>query len=92
MGIFLLEWALVGDTIGLFRLAIAEAGRFPDLASTVSRIARERAREAVAPLLAIRKLPLPVAFQRGQGRAQPAIEGPMGHLGRGERVTFPCSC
>jgi AcrR family transcriptional regulator len=36
----LLHWALNEDRIGLMRLAIAEARRFPDLASTVSQKAR----------------------------------------------------
>lgn len=47
----LLHWALGGDAIGLLRLAIAEARRFPDLASTVGAMARERGMEAVAHLL-----------------------------------------
>jgi AcrR family transcriptional regulator len=47
----LLHWALVGDTMGLLRLAIAEARRFPDLASSVHQMTRERAREAVGRLL-----------------------------------------
>jgi AcrR family transcriptional regulator len=51
VGEILLHWALVGDTIGLLRLAIAEAPRFPDLASSVHRMTRERARETVARLL-----------------------------------------
>jgi AcrR family transcriptional regulator len=51
VGATVLHWALVGDTIGLLRLAIAEARRFPDLASRVYRMARERAAEAVARLL-----------------------------------------
>ena len=52
VGATVLHWALVGDTIGLMRLAIAEARRFPDLASSVHRMAHERATEAVARLLA----------------------------------------
>ena len=48
IGATVLGWALVGDTIGLMRLAIAEARRFPDLASIVYRMARERGGEAVA--------------------------------------------
>ncbi|HME25696.1 MAG TPA: TetR/AcrR family transcriptional regulator [Acetobacteraceae bacterium] len=52
LGRALLQWVLVGDTIGLMRLAIAEARRFPDLASSVSRMARERGIEPVARLLA----------------------------------------
>ncbi|WP_426408502.1 TetR/AcrR family transcriptional regulator [Bradyrhizobium ganzhouense] len=37
----LLHWGLDTDRIGLMRLAIAEARRFPDLAATVNRRARE---------------------------------------------------
>jgi AcrR family transcriptional regulator len=51
VGATALHWALVGDTIGLLRLAIAEARRFPDLASSVHRMTRERAKQAVARLL-----------------------------------------
>jgi AcrR family transcriptional regulator len=46
-----LQWVLVSDTVGLMRVAIAEARRFPDLASSVHRMARERGVEAVARLL-----------------------------------------
>jgi AcrR family transcriptional regulator len=52
VGETVLRWVFVGDTIGLMRLAIAEARRFPELASSVHRMARERGKEAVAPLLA----------------------------------------
>lgn len=52
MGRALLGWVMVGDTVGLLRLAIGEARRFPDLAGRVSRMARERGLEVVAPLLA----------------------------------------
>jgi len=51
VGETLLHWALVGDTIGLLRLAIAEARRFPDLASSAHRMTRDRAKEVVARLL-----------------------------------------
>jgi AcrR family transcriptional regulator len=51
VGETLLHWALVGDTMGLLRLAIAEARRFPDLASRVHRMTRERTGEVVARLL-----------------------------------------
>jgi hypothetical protein len=51
VGAAVLHWALVSDTIGLLRLAIAEAERFPDLASGVHRMARERGAEAVARLV-----------------------------------------
>jgi len=42
IGVAVLHWALVSDTVGLIRLAIAEAPRFPNLASSVHRMARER--------------------------------------------------
>ena len=48
----LLQRILVGDTIGLLRLAVSEARRFPDLAGRVGGMARARGAEAVAPLLA----------------------------------------
>ena len=47
-----LEWILLGDSIGLMRIAIAEAARFPDLASRVYAMARERGGRPVARLLA----------------------------------------
>jgi AcrR family transcriptional regulator len=37
----LLHWGLDSERIALMRLAVAEARRFPDLASTVSRTARD---------------------------------------------------
>jgi AcrR family transcriptional regulator len=51
VGATVLHWALAGDTVGLMRLAIAEARRFPDLASGVYRMAPERGAEAVSRLL-----------------------------------------
>jgi AcrR family transcriptional regulator len=51
VGVSILKWVLVSETIGMIRLAIAEARRFPDLASRVNRLARERAEEAVVLLL-----------------------------------------
>jgi AcrR family transcriptional regulator len=48
----LLHWALGGDTVDLMRLGIAEARRFPDLASHVHRMAQQRGEEAVGRLLA----------------------------------------
>jgi AcrR family transcriptional regulator len=51
VGATVLHWALAGDTVGLMRLAVAEARRFPDLASGVHRMARERGAEAVSRLL-----------------------------------------
>jgi AcrR family transcriptional regulator len=47
----LLHWGLDGDRIALMRLAVAEARRFPDLASTVSRTARELSTELGVHLL-----------------------------------------
>ncbi|WP_029581785.1 TetR/AcrR family transcriptional regulator [Bradyrhizobium sp. URHD0069] len=51
VGAVLLQRALASDNTGLMRLAIAEARRFPDLASSVHRQARERGVDAVARLL-----------------------------------------
>jgi AcrR family transcriptional regulator len=48
----LLQWVLAGDTIGLLRLAVAEARRFPELANNAGQSARARGRQAVAQLLA----------------------------------------
>jgi AcrR family transcriptional regulator len=47
-----LQWVLAGDAVHLMRVAIAEAARFPDLASSVHGMARERGAKAVARLLA----------------------------------------
>jgi AcrR family transcriptional regulator len=52
VGLTVLRWVLASDAVGLMRLAIAEARRFPELASSVHRMARERGVEAVARLLA----------------------------------------
>jgi AcrR family transcriptional regulator len=49
--ITLLHWGLDSERIALMRLAIAEAGRFPDLASTVSRTARDLSTELGVHLL-----------------------------------------
>ena len=51
MGAAILHWVLVSDSIELMRLAIAEGRRFPELASRVHRMARERGSEAVARIL-----------------------------------------
>ena len=48
----LLRSALVEDTVALVRAAIAEARRFPDLASSVHRMLRERGDDEVGRLLA----------------------------------------
>jgi len=52
VGTTVLRQLLAGDTVGLIRLSIAEARRFPDLASSVHRMARGRGLQAVARLLA----------------------------------------
>jgi AcrR family transcriptional regulator len=52
MAVTLLRWILVGDSIRLMRIAIAEASRFPDLASSVFGMGRERGAQATARLLA----------------------------------------
>jgi AcrR family transcriptional regulator len=51
VGVALLRWILVAETVGLHRMAISEAGRFPILASSVYRMVRERGTEAVAHTL-----------------------------------------
>jgi AcrR family transcriptional regulator len=45
------HWTLDTDRIGLMRLAVAEAHRFPDLASTVIRTSRELSTEVAARYL-----------------------------------------
>jgi len=52
LGAAILQWILVSDAIGLMRVAIAEARRFPDLASSVYGMAREHGVEGLARLLA----------------------------------------
>lgn len=49
--ITLAHWGFDSDRIGLMRLAVAEARRFPDLASTVSRTARDLSTELGVRLL-----------------------------------------
>ena len=51
LGEALLREVLTGEWIGLIRLAIAEARRFPDLGSSVIKMTRERGRETIAQLL-----------------------------------------
>jgi AcrR family transcriptional regulator len=51
IAVTVLEWILLSDSICLMRVAIAEAPRFPDLASSVYTMARERGGQAVARLL-----------------------------------------
>jgi AcrR family transcriptional regulator len=52
LGAAILQWILVSDAVGLMRVAIAEARRFPGLASSVFGMAREHAAEGFARLLA----------------------------------------
>jgi AcrR family transcriptional regulator len=52
MAVNVLRWILVSDSIRLMRIAIAEASRFPDLASSVYGMGRERGAQAMARLLA----------------------------------------
>jgi AcrR family transcriptional regulator len=52
LGAAILQWILVSDAIGLMRVAIAEARRFPGLASSVYGMAREHAAEGLARVLA----------------------------------------
>jgi AcrR family transcriptional regulator len=47
----LLHWTLDNERMALMRLAVAEATRFPDLASTVSRTARQLSTEVAARFL-----------------------------------------
>jgi AcrR family transcriptional regulator len=51
MGIALMNWTLEDERIALMRLAAAEAQRFPDLANTVSRAARQLSTEVAARFL-----------------------------------------
>lgn len=51
IGVGILSRALIEEWIGLIRLAIGEARRFPDLSSMVVGIIRERGGETIARLL-----------------------------------------
>jgi AcrR family transcriptional regulator len=51
IGVTVLQEALTPEWIGLLRLAIAEARRFPDLGSVVIRVTRERGAETMMRLL-----------------------------------------
>jgi AcrR family transcriptional regulator len=51
IGIGILRKLLAAKTVGLIRVAVAEARRFPDVAASVSRMGREQVAEAVAQLL-----------------------------------------
>jgi AcrR family transcriptional regulator len=52
IGVTLVRESLTKEWIGLVRLAIAEASRFPDLGNDICRTARERGGETLARLLA----------------------------------------
>jgi AcrR family transcriptional regulator len=51
VGTAVLRWVLTSDTVGLLRLTIAEASRFPDLARSVHLHARGCGTEAVAQVM-----------------------------------------
>jgi AcrR family transcriptional regulator len=51
VGTTILHRVLVSETIGLIQTTIAESRRFPELASGVSRMARERGAEAIVAQL-----------------------------------------
>jgi AcrR family transcriptional regulator len=51
IGVAVLQEALTAEWIGLLRLAIAEARRFPDLGGIVIRLTRERGTETIIRLL-----------------------------------------
>jgi hypothetical protein len=51
IGVTLLNEALTSEVVDLARLAIAEARRFPDLGSSIIKMARERGAETTARLL-----------------------------------------
>lgn len=51
LGDALLHWTLENERMALMRLAVAEAQRFPDLASNVSRTARRLSTEVAARFL-----------------------------------------
>jgi AcrR family transcriptional regulator len=47
----LLHWILVGEAIDMMRVGISEARRFPDLAISVHRMARQRGEETIRWIL-----------------------------------------
>lgn len=51
LGATFLDRALVADTVGLMRAGISEARRFPDLANSVRRMARQHGEETVGRVL-----------------------------------------
>lgn len=66
IGSAILERVLTPESIGLMRAAVAEARRFPDLASSVQKMARELSSESVTRLL--RALP-----ESGEAATLPAF-------------------
>jgi hypothetical protein len=51
VGATFLDRALAADTVGLMRAGISEARRFPELANSVHRMARQRGEEIVGRVL-----------------------------------------
>jgi AcrR family transcriptional regulator len=47
----LLHWVLVNDTIDMCRMGISEARRFPELATSVHRMARQRGEDTIRRVL-----------------------------------------
>jgi AcrR family transcriptional regulator len=52
LAVIILTRVLASETVGLIRVAVAEARRFPDLATSVSCMGRQRQIEAVASVFA----------------------------------------
>jgi AefR-like transcriptional repressor, C-terminal domain len=51
VAVMILEWVLSSNHVGMMRLAVGEARRFPDLAAQVGTMARARGGEALAQIL-----------------------------------------
>jgi AcrR family transcriptional regulator len=51
LGTDILTRALAPETMGLIRVAVAEARRFPDVAASISRMARDRQIDAISRIL-----------------------------------------
>lgn len=62
----LLHWVLVGETIDMMRVGISEARRFPDLAISVHKMARQRAEVTISRILG-------EVAQSGEHEALPAF-------------------
>jgi AcrR family transcriptional regulator len=63
----LLDWVLVSEAIDMMRVGISEARRFPDLAISVHRMARQRAEETIRQVLS-------EAAQTGERDTLPAFK------------------